>query len=121
MWCGVVLSGMSWSPQSTGALHHMAQARMYDEESEALDSAQLKYLSLSRDSPVETRVYASQDLADRAAGVALHLFDSRVALKEAVAAQQHIPQAIPPRSSTSLRRSHPTCDLLSRAAHSIIS
>ena len=36
---------------------------IFDEESEAHDAAKLKYLSLTKDSPLETRAYAMQDLS----------------------------------------------------------
>ena len=66
--------------------------RSFDEESEALDTAHHKYLSLSRDSPMETRAYAHGDLCDRAAGVALSLFDTRSKLRDACASQRVVPQ-----------------------------
>lgn len=67
-------------------------ARSFDEESESLDAAHLKYLSLSKDSPLETRAHAHGDLCDRAAGVALNLFDARGELREACEAQRVVPQ-----------------------------
>jgi len=68
------------------------QARVFDEEAEGLDAAQLKYLALPRDSPLETRAYAQQDLDDRAATVALSLFDARCALQDACSEQRTVPQ-----------------------------
>ena len=67
-------------------------ARTFDDESEALDAAHHKYLSLSRDSPVETRAYAHGELCDRAAGVNLSLFDARSALREGCTAEHFVPQ-----------------------------
>ena len=67
-------------------------AKHFDDESEALDNAHHKYLSLSRDSPMETRAYAHGDLCDRAAGVALSLFDTKSALRDGCAAQRVVPQ-----------------------------
>jgi len=69
----------------------LSQTRAFDEESDALDSAALKYLSLSRDSPVETRAHVAQDLNDKAAGVALHFFDARTSLRHACESQRHVP------------------------------
>lgn len=70
----------------------LQQAKLFDEESEALDAAALRYLSLSRDSPVETRAYVSQELNDKAAGVALHFFDAQKSLRHACGSQGHVPQ-----------------------------
>jgi Arf-GAP/coiled-coil/ANK repeat/PH domain-containing protein len=70
----------------------MKLARAFDEDSEALDSAHLKYLSLSRDCATEARAHAHSDLCDKAAGVNLSLFDARAQLKEACAAQRMVPQ-----------------------------
>ena len=70
----------------------LRQARTFDDESDALDAAHLKYLALSRDSPVETRAHAHTELCDRAAGVALSLFDSRCVLRETIEKQQIVPQ-----------------------------
>ena len=42
-------------------------ARAFDEESDALDAAHHKYLSLSRDASVETRAYSHGELCDKAA------------------------------------------------------
>jgi len=67
-------------------------ARSFDEESEALDSVHHRYLSLSRDSPMETRATAHSDLCDKAAGVALSLFDAKAALRDGCAAQRVVPQ-----------------------------
>ena len=67
-------------------------AKAFDEESEGLDAAHAKYLSLSRDAPVETRAHAHGELCDRAAGVALSLFDARSMLREGCAAQRSVPQ-----------------------------
>ena len=75
---------------SIGAAFKAAKA--FDEESEALDSLHLKYLGLSKDSPIETRAHAHAELCDRAAGVALRLLDARVLLNEACAAQRIVPQ-----------------------------
>jgi Arf-GAP/coiled-coil/ANK repeat/PH domain-containing protein len=66
-------------------------ARAFDDESDAFDSAHQKYLSLSRDSPVETRAYAHGELCDKAAGVALSLFDARSELREGCAALRVVP------------------------------
>ena len=49
-------------------------------------------LALSRDAPIETRAHAHADLCDRAAGVALRLFDARTLVNEASAAQRVVPQ-----------------------------
>ena len=68
------------------------QAKAFDDESEALDAAHAKYLSLSKDSPIETRVYAHQELCDRAAGASLSLFDAKAALREGCAGQRVVPQ-----------------------------
>ena len=70
----------------------LAQAKTFDDESEGLDAAALKYLSLSRDSLVETRAYAAQDLSDKAAGVALQLHDTRTSLRHACDSQRYVPQ-----------------------------
>ena len=67
-------------------------ARAFDEESDALDALHLKYLALSKDSPIETRAHAHADLCDRAAGVALKLLDARTLLNEACASQRVVPQ-----------------------------
>ena len=58
------------------------QAAKFDDESAELDAATLKYLSLSRESPLETRAVAQQDLSDRVAQTALQLFDTQMALKD---------------------------------------
>ena len=73
-------------------------ARTFDEESDALDAAHLKYLSISRDAPVETRAYAHGELVDRAAGVALSLHDARSSLNEACEMQR----VVPPRALSDL-------------------
>ena len=67
-------------------------ARAFDDDSDALDALHVKYLSLSRDAPIETRAHAHADLCDRAAGVALRLFDARTLVNEASAAQRVVPQ-----------------------------
>ena len=68
------------------------QTKVFDDESETLDSMHHKYLSLSRDATHETRAYAHGELCDRAAGVALSLFDTKAALRDSCAAQRVVPQ-----------------------------
>ena len=68
------------------------QAAKFDDESAELDAATLKYLSLSRESPLETRAVAQQDLSDRVAQTALQLFDTQMALKDGCGAQRCVPQ-----------------------------
>ena len=73
-------------------------ARAFDEESDALDAAHHKYLSLSRDASVETRAYSHGELCDKAAGVALSLHDARSSLREACESQR----VVPPRALSEL-------------------
>ena len=68
------------------------QAAKFDDESAELDAATLKYLSLSRESPLETRAVAQQDLSDRVAQTALQLFDTQMALKDGCGSQRCVPQ-----------------------------
>eukprot|EP00965_Chrysotila_dentata_P167942 5545441-Pleurochrysis_carterae.AAC.2 len=82
----LVVSPMQQFQQTVG--HALRQARLFDEESEALDGAQAKYLSLPREAPLETRAYAQQDIDDKCASVALCLFDTRCALQHACAQQR---------------------------------
>ena len=68
------------------------RARAVDEESEALDAAQLKYLSHTRDSLIEARAHAQQDLDDKSAAMGISLFDLRCSLRDACAKQRVLPQ-----------------------------
>lgn len=67
-------------------------ARHFDDQSQALDAAELKYLSLSRDASVETRAHGDHDLSDKAAALALDFFDCRAALGEAYSSLAFVPQ-----------------------------
>lgn len=66
-------------------------ARSYDLQAELLDAVELKHVSLSRDSSVETLAHSDQDLTDKTVAAALGLFDCRVAFADALSSMNFVP------------------------------
>jgi Arf-GAP/coiled-coil/ANK repeat/PH domain-containing protein len=67
-------------------------ARAFDDESEALDAAQRGYLGLSRDSPLEARAAALQEVHAHRASVSVSLMSAGAALREARGAAAWAPR-----------------------------
>ena len=92
------------------------RARAFDEAQDAHDAAKLKYLSLTKDSPLETRAYAQQELNDRSAELALQLFDTQRGLADACASQRIAPQRALGELMVSQLAYHQSCARLLAAA-----
>ena len=92
------------------------RARAFDEAQDAHDAAKLKYLSLTKDSPLETRAYAQQDLNDRSAELSLQLFDTQRGLADACASQRIVPQRALGELMVSQLAYHQSCARLLAAA-----
>ena len=94
----------------------LKQARAFDEESDAHDAAKLRYLALSKDTPLETRSYAMQELSDRSTTLALQLFDTQRSLADVCGAQRFLPQKTLGELMVAQMSYHQSCARLLEAA-----
>ena len=70
----------------------LRRARALDEETEALEAAQRSYISCSRDSPVDARAAAYQDVEDRRASASAAMLETKVTLRDARSGLASAPQ-----------------------------